>query len=211
MFFSISNPALFKVPTDDASCFGCDQGWFASEWQRLSGCGPTAATNIIFYLTHNDPSSISGSCFSDKGSCLSLMEEIWAFVTPTTEGIDTTQMFYTSVMAYFQSKNINVAFEVIDLPEDKTLRPKFTELLDFLERAMNNDAPVAFLNLCNGEEVNLEAWHWVTIISLENAEDEEITFVKILDQGQISMINLTLWYNTTELGGGFVYFKKVSA
>lgn len=208
MTMSISNPDLFKVITDEASCFGCDQEWYVSEWQRLSGCGPTAAANLIYYLTHNDPALSSQSCFNDKTFCLSLMEEIWAYVTPTSEGVDTTKMFYESLLPYFQSKGIRVTYEFSDLPEDKALRPSFSEVLDFLIRAMQNDAPVAFLNLCNGDEDQLEEWHWVTIIALEYSENRETAFVKILDQGQIFTINLTLWYNTTALGGGFVYFKK---
>jgi len=45
----------------------------------------------------------------------------------------------------------------------------------------------------------------VTIISLEYIENKGI-YVYILDEGAIKRINLTLWYNTTTLGGGFVYF-----
>jgi hypothetical protein len=78
-------------------------------------------------------------------------------------------------------------------------------LLKFLEEALSKDSPIAFLNLCNGIEKNLECWHWVTIISLEYMENEEQTFVNILDDGQIKKIDLALWYNTTRKNGGFVY------
>jgi len=78
--------------------------------------------------------------------------------------------------------------------------------LSFLEGGLIKDAPIAFLNLCNGQVKNLDPWHWVTIISLEYAENGKSASIKILDEGLIKKIDLALWYDTTTLGGGFVYF-----
>jgi hypothetical protein len=96
------------------------------------------------------------------------------------------------------------------VPEDKSIRPELADLVIFIEEALLKDVPVAFLNLCNGDENNLEPWHWVTIISLDYADDENSVFVNILDGGLIKKIDLSLWYNTTTLGGGFVYFTTVT-
>jgi len=134
------------------------------------------------------------------------MEEIWGYVTPTREGIPTTKMFYEAVLAYAKAKGLNIEYNFCDMPEDKSIRPALADVVNFLERALLKDVPVAFLNLCNGEEKNLEPWHWVTIISLEYTEDENSAFVNILDGGLIKKIDLTAWYNTTTAGGGFVYF-----
>jgi hypothetical protein len=208
MIYSISNLNLFKIIDDSMNkiYYGCSQEWYATEWQRLSGCGPTAASNIISYLNRTCSTLELGQSPDNKINCISLMEEIWAYITPTTEGVNTTKMFYEAVLIYTKSKGLNVEFEFCDLPEDKTLRPELAVILTFLKKALANDAPIAFLNLCNGEEKNLEQWHWVTIISLECSEDGKSAFIKILDEGQIKKIDLALWYNTTTLGGGFVYF-----
>jgi len=101
-----------------------------------------------------------------------------------------------------------IEYDFCDLPKDKSLRPKLSQVLDFIQKALINDSPIAFLNLCNGEEKNLCQWHWVTIISLEYADDKKSAFIKILDEGLIKEIDIALWYNTTTLGGGFVYFFK---
>ena len=86
------------------SYYGCNQEWYATEWQRLTGCGPTAACNIIWYLNHIQPAfGLNQNC-SNREKSLSFMEEIWEFVTPTNEGIPTTKMFYESVIAYTQKK-----------------------------------------------------------------------------------------------------------
>lgn len=209
---SIINPDLFSVLDKNTNniYYGCDQEWYATDWQRRSGCGPTAASNIFFYLNHNKFASLLGQSCNSKENCLSFMSEMWEYVTPTKQGIPTTKMFYESVLTYTKSKNLNVMFDFCDIPKNKSLRPKLSEVLDFIEEALINDAPIAFLNLCNGEEKNLFEWHWVTIISLEYTDDKKSAFIKILDEGLIKKINIALWYNTTTLGGGFVYFTVAS-
>ena len=194
---------------DDAtrkSYYGCNQEWYATEWQRLTGCGPTAVCNIIWYLNHIRPSSGLNQNCSSKEKSISFMEEIWAYVTPSTEGIPTTRMLYESVMAYARAKGLNLTYGVCDVPEKKAGRPTLADVIRFLEKALEKDTPVAFLNLCNGCAANLEPWHWVTVISLEYEEDAKSAFIEVLDEGLIKRIDLALWCDTTTLGGGFVYF-----
>jgi len=208
---SISEPNSLKLldERNHKAYFGCHQEWYATEWQRLSGCGPTVACNMIFYLNNTRSTFGLGENSNSKDSCLSLMEEIWKYVTPTKEGIPTTKMFYEALLNYTKAKELNVAYGFCDVPEDKSRRPELSEIINFLESALIKDAPVAFLNLCNGQVKNLDRWHWVTIISMEYAKDENLAFVNILDEGLIKNIDLALWYNTTTLGGGFVYFTSV--
>jgi hypothetical protein len=139
------------------------------------------------------------------------MEEIWKYVTPTKQGIPTTKMFYEALFNYTKAKGLNVEYGFCDVHEDKFRRPELSEIIDFLESALIKDAPVAFLNLCNGEVKNLDKWHWVTIISMEYTEDKNNAFVNILDEGLIKNIDLALWRKTTTLGGGFVYFTTKDA
>ena len=87
------------------------------------------------------------------------------------------------------------------------MRPGFDEIVDFITQGLQKDAPVAFLNLCNGEEKNLDRWHWVTIIASDVKSPDEI-IISISDEGRIKYINLSLWVKTTTLGGGLVYFYK---
>lgn len=205
---SITNFNLFKVLDESTHemFYGCNQEWYATDWQRRSGCGPSVASNIMFYLSHNVSIFPQSQSMNTKQKCLSLMEEVWAYVTPTNDGIPTTKMFYEDVLLYAKSKGISVKYNFCDFPEDNSLRPKLSVILNFLEGALMKDVPVAFLNLSNGDEKNLEPWHWVTIISLEYSEDTSSVFIEIIDEGLIKKINLALWYTTTSLGGGFVYF-----
>jgi len=186
--------------------YGCDQEWYMTDWQRRAGCGPSVVSTIILYLTRGTLEL--GQHINTKENCLALMEEIWEYVTPIKgQGIPTTKMLSEGMLAYTKAKGLHVEYTFCDLSEDKSQRPKLSEVLIFLERALSKDAPIAFVNLCNGEEKDLYRWHWVTIISLTYAETGNSSlFVTILDEGVMKKINLTLWYNTTTLGGGFVYF-----
>lgn len=202
---AITNLNLLKIEDNnsDAIYYGCSQKWYSTPWQRKAGCGPSVASNIVHYLENKKTNS--QQVFS-KENCSALMEDAWMYFSPKVGGISTTNMFCEAFLLYAKSKGLNVQFRVFDVPQDKCSRPKLAEAFNFLEEAMEKDAPVAFLNLCNGAVKNLERWHWVTIVSLDNSADGKITFVDILDSGVIKKIDLGLWYDTTTLGGGFVYF-----
>ena len=205
---SLSNPDLFKVVDAPAHkiYYGCNQEWYNTEWQRRSGCGPAVASNIILYLSHTQEKPGFEKNCSLKEKCVSVLEELWAFVTPTLAGIPSTRMFSDTVLAYAKANGLNVEYFVYDLPDNKAGKPPLAEVVTFIETALIKDVPVAFLNLCHGDEKRLYSWHWVTITSLEYAENGDGAFVTILDEGLFKRIDLALWHNTTTLGGGFVYF-----
>ena len=210
---SISNLDLLKILDEETReiYHGCNQTWYTTVWQRLSGCGPSVASNLIFYLFHAQFTSELGLDFVSKRRFLSLMEEIWEYVTPTIKGVSTTKMFFEGVLSFAKTKGLNIQYHVLDMPKNKLNRPNLAEVLNFLDAALSKDTPVAFLNLCNGDEKGLDEWHWVTIISLDHTENGDQIFIDILDEGQIKKINLALWYNTTTKGGGFVYFTGINA
>lgn len=203
---SISNIDAFKVldKGTHATTYGCDQRWFATERQRSSGCGPSVASSILLYL--NRPRSANDKELCCKNKCTAFMEEVWEYVTPKEKGIHTTEMFCESLQSYVLSKGLKLEFFCCDIPEEKLARPAISEIAFFLETAFLRDIPVAFLNLCNGSEENLDRWHWVTVISMGYEESEKSVIIHFLDEGIIKAINLALWRDTTTLGGGFVYF-----
>ena len=203
---AVSNAGLWKIPANNnrSASFGCDQRWYTQVWQRIAGCGPSVACNAMHWLRHID----TGTGFANKAAALAEMEEAWRFVTPSLKGVNTTRMFIDGMLAYAQSKGMDIRYQVLDLPKDQAARPSLQEILHFLDTALGEDAPVAFLNLNNGDVKDLDAWHWVTIISLEYEEDGSNAFVDIMDQGRIKKIDLALWYKTTTRGGGFVYFQR---
>jgi hypothetical protein len=135
-----------------------------------------------------------------------MMEEVWKYVTPSKRGIHTTEMLRERVAAYGASKGMTVSSARCEVPETKSLRPTPGEVTSFLEDALSRDIPVAFLNLCNGQEENLDKWHWVTVAAIETGDPEGRVPLCILDRGRIVKIDLALWLDTTTYGGGFIHF-----
>lgn len=203
----IHSPDKYVIRDDQtaASYHGFDQEWYGTKWQRMAGCGPTVAATILYYL---DPAhaGIPADRAPLKSECIAVMESMWKYVTPSFGGVNSTKMLYQGVLEYAKAKKLNIRFDFIDVSKKVNQRPEFGQLLAFLGDALNNDAPVAFLNLNNGEEHVLDAWHWVTMISLEYEEDASFASAEILDEGRVKKIDLLKWFRTTTLGGGFVCF-----
>jgi hypothetical protein len=203
---SISNlDSLKLIDENNEMCYGCNQEWYPKKWQKISGCGPTTACNILLCSNFFGLNDELGPRNNSKESGLSLMEEVWDYITPAENGIPTTGIFCQDIDNYFQSKGQKIVCHVMDIPEEKHLRPGLRDVIDFIEEAVLLDSPVAFLNLCNGEVDELDEWHWVSIVSVKFDEDSNAGYVEIVDGGLIKLIDFTLWYNTTKLGGGLAY------
>ena len=204
---SIDYPELFGIVDENwqKPHYGGNQLWYPQKLQRLSGCGPTVASNIFFYLSHpkNTPEL---SKRPTKEDWIVFMEEMWKVVTPSLFGVYTIEMFCKPLLEFIKTQGFDLQYHICEVPKEMSQRPDLSQVVHFLDRALSNDAPVAFLNLCNGEVNNLDRWHWVTIISLEYHDPENIAHVNILDEGQIKKIDLALWLSTTTLEGGFIYF-----
>ena len=173
--------------------YGINQEWYKTYIKRSSGCGPTTAANIIMYEKRKDDISFS------KDDCLKLMNRMWNYITPKTMGINKASMYIKGFSNYIKTHNIYLKkyrhFHIDTNNMDKK------ELYLFLYNALKKDHPVAFLNLDNGKENNLEAWHWVSIVGID--KDFKTT---ICDNGDLKKIDLNLWIDTTNSYGDFIYF-----
>ncbi len=199
MKHAIKNLDLLKVRAPfGGHTIGGSQLWYRERWPRMSGCGPTAASNIVWYYARSRPElhSLCDVGGADRAHFLRLMDEMFTFVTPGFQGVNSAAIFTDGIMRYGAARGANIATHVLEAgrsADEYAVR-------DFIEGALKLDAPIAFLNLSNGALENLESWHWVTIVAL----DERMT-ASIADQGRIFEIDLGLWLKTTMLGGALVY------
>ncbi|MCE5200921.1 MAG: hypothetical protein LLF78_00180 [Synergistaceae bacterium] len=204
---SLSNPELFKI-FDEATGevhLGSSQKWYGTEQQRRAGCGPSVASDLVSYMLLSRSDPYAKGKYISKKDFLVLMEEMWQYVTPSERGLPSTDLFYKYLLSYAKDKGLCVSrCAICDMHSPASSWPSLAEIIRFLEVGLRMDLPVAFLNLDSGEEENLDVWHWVTVIKLEY--EGEQAFIDIIDDGAVSHINLTLWYKTTKLGGGFVCF-----
>lgn len=205
---SLNNIDVYKLfdEVTQRDSHGCDQEWYGSEWQRKSGCGPTTVCNILWYLNQTQPALGLNRTLGGKTDLAALMEDVWEYVTPTNRGIPTTKLLADAALAYAQARGLELSAHVCDMPEEISARPTWDEVVAFLKEALAHNLPVAFLNLCSGDEKNWDPWHWVTVLSMECDAGGEHTFIDVLDGGLIKKGDLSLWYQTTTHGGGFVYF-----
>jgi len=179
--------------------YGCDQEWYSKPWQRLSGCGPTAASMMALYQIHPNPQA------KTLDEAKAVMNEVWNFVTPGFGGINRLDRFYKGYEKYLSSKNVAHQNHALEIPKSVSHRPSLLTVTDFISEGLAADAPVAFLNLNNGKVHNLEAYHWVLITGLD-LSDPSKAMAHILDGGQRLIIDLSLWLETTTSSGGFIYF-----
>lgn len=204
---SIKAKHILKIIDCDekTDIYGSNQDWYLREKQRRCGCGPATVTNIMYYIQgkHFEKNQNLGLT---KERCLELMNEMWGYVTPGPRGIPSTSMLGEGIVKYLHKHKLDIRLDYLDIPEEKQLRPNLATVVAFLHKALENDTPVAFLNLDNGKVDELESYHWVTAISLEYSLDENIAYLNIIDGGDEIKIDLLCWLSTTKAGGGFVSF-----
>lgn len=187
-----------KHYTEDKLAYGLNQAWYKTKWQRLSGCGPTAASTLIYTLTSKSPSL-------NQAEALVLMETMWQYVTPSMQGVYKWSMFTEGLQKYFEANHLSGTIEHLEIPKQKSQRPSLTEVMAFIETALVNHVPIAFLNLDNGEEKKLDAWHWVIISGLDSLDEHPEVYVHIIDDDKLFAIDIALWLKTTKRGGALVY------
>ena len=201
MTISIQNKnSITLLKPDGELHFGCDQEFYPTKWKRMAGCGPTTASNLFLYGLPQKEG------YRTQAEAVQVMNEIWEYVTPSWGGVRNTRMFTTGFNRYLTTKGIRYEVDVVDVPKKKHLRKPIQEVRDFIRNAIESNVPVAFLNLHNGEEKNLDAWHWVTVVGIEIDPNAQM-YLDIFDAGKLISINLDRWYEKTIDGGGFVVYR----
>jgi len=212
---SIADPSLFYLsdPRSSARYYGGDQVWLPSIWMKRAGCGPCAATLILYYMASRDPSL--SPLFppeklgkADKSDFIGYACMVWQHLTPGKRGVDSPDYFIRGALDYARSRDLSLKARYLEVPPFVSGRAPVSAMADFIMEGLSEDSPVAFLNHSNGDLPNLDSWHWVTIASAVYKPEEGTLCAVVSDQGQRKTLDLALWRNTSLLGGGFVYFEK---
>ena len=193
---------LFLLSNAPTRVWGANQIWYKTEFKRRAGCGPTVGSHLTWYLSRTRP-ELAALCDEGAGSkegMLVQMDEMWNYITPGRRGVNSTTMFTDGALRFAQDRGCALEARVLEIPPFHCRRPSNEEVAGFLLQALSADAPVAFLNLSNGALINLDNWHWVTLVGLDPAAMR----ATIVDQCHKFDINLDLWLRTSVGGGGFV-------
>ena len=211
MTVSVLRPEVLTIEDEvsERTVFGGDQEWYADEWHRRAGCGPTCAANITAYLALTRPGLRALYAGEDmrKSAFSAHMEEVYKFVTPGGMGLNRLEMFTDGIEAFALSRGLSLRAHGFEVHGNMHRgRPQVREMAEFVRAGLESDCPVAFLNLTKGRVKNLQGWHWVTITGADL--DEERLTASASDEGKLIHFDLRLWYLSTRMRGGLVYFTE---
>lgn len=199
MTTSIKRPEGFLIPLPGGgSQHGVDQEWYARHWQRTAGCGPCTASNILRYYRDRLTLPLPAE---DKAQMQRLMAWVWEYIRPGMMGLNTTARYQQGMDSLLQAIDSPMRTRTLDIDAARDSRPSAGQVADFLREALAADQPVAFLNLSNGALKNLENWHWVTIIGLDESGGR--LQASAVDNGRLLDLDMDTWLDTTTRGGGF--------
>jgi len=195
MIITLAKPELLTITTADGDTFiGGSQEWYDDKWHKKSGCGPVAASNLVWYIMRKH---------GIEQDYPELIREMYDFVTPGIRGVDSSAIFTDGLLSFASKHGMEVTPRVLEIPKKKRDRPSIGTLIEFLTNALCADSPVAFLVLSNGTVSTLENWHWVTIIAI----DPDTMIAEISDYGKIISADIAEWLETSMLGGSLVYIQ----
>jgi len=192
---------------DMETLYGCDQDWYQIEWRRRAGCGPVAATNILFYIMKKyDIKEIPYQNDSVE-TALVAMNDVFLYVRPKRRGLHTVRKFVKGMYKFGLKYGLSFRHRYILVPPRTELRPGLDDVIDFVEEAFKYDVPVVFLNLDAGAvEDQLQSWHWVTVVGM--SVNGPSILLRYFDQSKCIEVDIGKWLSTTSKGGGFAYFCK---
>lgn len=204
--FGILNPEILHISNGIRTSYGAHQIWYSSWIQRMSGCGPTAASNLLWYLasTRAECRSLFDGDATDRTEMIRLMENVWKYVTPGMRGVDKATILIQGAVRYGSDHDVRLGARVLEIPGKVSQRPDKGEVFAFLSSAFSDNLPVAFLNLSNGAVRNLDNWHWVTLVAVDQS-----LRARMYDQGIRQLIDLDCWLETTKGGGAFVTIEPI--
>ena len=209
MVYSILHPELITITDEltNSAYFGGDKSWYSRERSRRAGCGPTCAANVLSYLAFTRPKLRALYAYDNMNlSDFAMhMEEVYKFVTPRAGGLNRVEFFSDGVADFAASRGILLNPQVFSVSGNMTDgRPPVSEFIEFAKAGLLSDCPLGFLVLTRGREKKLQAWHWITITQADIEGTSAIASAS--DEGINRSFDLRLWYLSTRMRGGLVYF-----
>jgi hypothetical protein len=202
---SLKSIQVLEYKTFDKTVYGCDQNIYKQKWQRMSGCGPAAASTALIYMNTTRNLGLPYLPGSEN-AVQQTMEDVWQYVTPSLTGINNIEKYVNGIKNLAEHYDILLECKTLNISRLKSNRPTHQTVYDFIKKGLLLDSPVAFLNLHPGSVSNLEGYHWTVIVEMLSEEGSDLSVI-IYEQGKSRKISLTLWLETTKRGGGFVFIQ----
>ena len=203
---SIKHPEWLYIDVNGKTSYGYDQEWFTDEWQRLSGCGPTSASQVLSYSLFRD-GLLELETTSDQSLALERMNLVWKYVKPRFGGgVYKTQWMERGLIRLLEDEGLSYDVHMLNVSPFCASRVEVEAAAQFIHDALAQDVPVAFLNRHKGKERALYTWHWVPIVSMQVNYDD--TRCVVYDEGMERTFSLRRWLRDNLLGGAFLYIQS---
>lgn len=208
MLVSVKKQELLTITSalENTSYFGGDQEWYEKNWNREAGCGPTSAANITAYLAAVNESRKDLYPYDtmEKTNFAKHMEEMFQYVTPGVMGVNHVNKFTDGLDRYLKERKINLTPKIFEADKKPRKLREVKDIIDFVKEGLEADCPLAFLNLSRGQEKSIQGWHWITITAADITENGIRATAS--DEGKKIDFDLGLWYLTTKMHGGLIYY-----
>ncbi|MDR1061716.1 MAG: hypothetical protein LBL83_11040 [Clostridiales bacterium] len=204
--YGIAHPEYLHIVSGDSLLHGCDQEWYKLSWRKRAGCGPVAATNLLLYAAKKYGLQALPYKNGTVAEAADAMNDVFPFVRPTMAGLNTVKLFVNGVRKLARHYGLRFScYSHLNIHTNALARPDIGAVGAFIAGGLQNDAPVAFLNLHAGDVAEVDSWHWVTIVGMREDTDTGAIAVRFYDYTKSLELDLGKWLATTRMGGGFVY------
>lgn len=206
MLYKIDNIDYAKIKLSETRYTYANQLWYKNRWKIQAGCGPTNASQLIWYLikSNEEYAYLKNNSLNDKVEFMKLMDELWYYITPKLAGVHSVKIFSKGLSQFLIDNSIKLEIASLDLRKKLFKKPKFAVVEKFIIESLSNNNLVAFLTLSNGKINELYNWHWTTIFEYDSSTNEAF----IIDAEREFKINIKNWYESSFLGGGLVYINN---
>lgn len=199
-----TNKFIPIVDNNGNTSYGGNQNWYEDSERQKNGCGPVAASNILYYMSITDSKYkklypyTTLSIVNFRG----FMNIMYGYMKPAwfgeTSFVDWTQ----DIICYASEKGITLSATPCMASASRDF------CANYIKRGLGLDRPVGSVNLAAKLEGSIEAWHWVTITKYYQGSDNN-RWVAVSSMGVRRSIDWDAYYkniNQSLLMGGFAYF-----
>lgn len=203
---SIKSPQKLHVKTGYGTSYGANQNWYGSFRKRMSGCGPTTATNLLIYSILTNPKTKNLCPYYDgkKNTALRFMDEVWDYVTPGLQGLNKLSMFTDGVYKFAKHKGVDISCSSFAKPKT-AVNPKTTGNFKTTENPTTVENPKTADTTTNEKENSTQKFskeNAVEFIKTALSEDSPVAFLN-LNNGKVHGLQNWHWVSILSANENF--------
>jgi hypothetical protein len=173
--------------------YGGNQEWFHQNWQRMAGCGCTAATNILSYyaMTEQDMALLYNGDTKNfqREDYVAAMNEMYRYMRPGIFGYPYIKRFSKQFIKYCKDRGV-----IMEACLLKKIHSK-EEAFHYIQKQITAGNPVAVLILLHrAKQLTEHTWHWVTITGFIDESNYTSSKVILSNYGKRELVDADILF-----------------